>query len=68
MAAAKKTPKDILSAVSPNALLVAGWVVGVVGVLAGYYFAFYEPDFALFTVLARQAWPRRAGLDPARRT
>ncbi len=43
MAAAKKTPKDILSAVSPNALLVAGWVVGVVGVLAGYYFAFYEP-------------------------
>lgn len=27
------------------------------------YFAFYEPDFALFTVLARQAWPRRAGLD-----
>jgi hypothetical protein len=26
-------------------------------------FAWYEPDFALFTVLARQGWPRRAGVD-----
>lgn len=28
------------------------------------YFAFYEPDFALATVLARQAWPLRPGLRP----
>ena len=26
------------------------------------YFAFYEPDFALFTVLRRQDWPQRKGL------
>lgn len=26
------------------------------------YLAFYEPDFALFTVLKRQAWPERAGV------
>jgi hypothetical protein len=26
------------------------------------WLAFYEPDFALFTVLARQAWPQRAGV------
>jgi len=26
------------------------------------YFAFYEPDFALATVLARQAWPLRPGM------
>jgi hypothetical protein len=26
------------------------------------YLAFYEPDFALFTVLKRQAWPRREGV------
>jgi hypothetical protein len=26
------------------------------------YFAFYDPDFALDTVLKRQAWPERAGL------
>lgn len=26
------------------------------------YFAFYEPDFALATVLARQAWPPRTGV------
>lgn len=25
------------------------------------YFAFYDPDFALFTVLRRQPWPERAG-------
>jgi hypothetical protein len=27
------------------------------------YFAFYDPDFALFTVLKRQPWPKRAGVD-----
>jgi len=27
------------------------------------YFAFYDEDFALFTVLKRQAWPLRAGRD-----
>jgi hypothetical protein len=26
-------------------------------------FAWYEPDFALFTVLARQDWPSRPGVD-----
>lgn len=26
------------------------------------WLAFYEPDFALFTVLERQGWPRRAGV------
>jgi hypothetical protein len=26
------------------------------------WFAFYDPDFALFTVLRRQPWPERAGL------
>jgi len=26
------------------------------------YFAFYEPDFALATVVKRQAWPARAGV------
>jgi len=26
------------------------------------WLAFYDPDFALFTVLRRQAWPERAGL------
>jgi hypothetical protein len=26
-------------------------------------FAWYEPDFALFAALARQDWPRRAGVD-----
>lgn len=26
------------------------------------YFAFYEPDFALATVVKRQAWPRRPGV------
>jgi hypothetical protein len=26
-------------------------------------FAWYEPDFALFTALARQDWPRRPGVD-----
>ena len=26
------------------------------------YFAFYDPDFALATVIARQAWPARGGL------
>lgn len=28
------------------------------------YFAFYEPDFALATVVARQPWPLRAGMRP----
>ncbi len=28
------------------------------------YFAFYDPDTALFTVIRRQAWPARAGLEP----
>jgi hypothetical protein len=27
------------------------------------WFAFYDPDFALFTVLRRQPWPQRAGLS-----
>jgi hypothetical protein len=27
------------------------------------YFAFYDPDFALFTILKRQPWPKRAGVD-----
>lgn len=27
------------------------------------WFAFYDPDFALFTVLRRQSWPEREGLD-----
>jgi hypothetical protein len=27
------------------------------------YFAFYDPDFALFTVVKRQSWPVRAGLQ-----
>lgn len=26
------------------------------------YFAFYDPDFALFTILKRQNWPERAGV------
>ncbi|MDE2251444.1 MAG: hypothetical protein KGL25_08575 [Gammaproteobacteria bacterium] len=26
------------------------------------YFAFYDPDFALFTVIRRQDWPLRAGM------
>ena len=28
------------------------------------YFAFYEPDFALATVVARQPWPLRSGMRP----
>jgi hypothetical protein len=28
------------------------------------FFAFYDPDFALFTVLKRQHWPARAGVPP----
>lgn len=28
------------------------------------YFAFDDPDFALQTVLARQAWPQRTGIPP----
>ena len=28
------------------------------------FFAFYDPDFALFTVLKRQHWPGRAGVPP----
>jgi hypothetical protein len=31
------------------------------------YFAFYDPDFALATVLARQPWPKRAGLHEGTR-
>jgi hypothetical protein len=27
-------------------------------------FAYYDPDFALFTVLERQAWPKRPGAPP----
>ena len=27
-------------------------------------FAFYDPDFALFTILARQPWPVRPGMRP----
>jgi hypothetical protein len=27
------------------------------------YFAFYDPDFALFTVIKRQAWPQRPGRE-----
>lgn len=27
------------------------------------YFAFYDPDFALATVVRRQGWPQRAGLN-----
>jgi Tfp pilus assembly protein PilO len=43
MAAAKKSPKDFLGGINPNAAIVAGWVVAVVAVLALYYFVFYEP-------------------------
>ena len=43
MAAAKKSPKDLLGGINPNAAIVAGWVVAVVAVLALYYFVFYEP-------------------------
>jgi Tfp pilus assembly protein PilO len=43
MAAAKKSPKDLLGGINPNAAVVAGWVVAVVAVLALYYFVFYEP-------------------------
>lgn len=32
------------------------------GMLLEPHFAFLDPDFALFTVLARQAWPPRAGV------
>lgn len=30
------------------------------------WLAFHDDDFALFTVLERQAWPVRAGMDPPR--
>lgn len=43
MAAAKKSPKDLLGGINPNAAIVGGWVVAVVAVLALYYFVFYEP-------------------------
>ena len=43
MAAAKKSAKDVFGALSLNAVLVVGWVFGVVAVLASYYFLFYEP-------------------------
>ncbi|MEO6171972.1 MAG: hypothetical protein ABIP02_02530 [Arenimonas sp.] len=31
------------------------------------YFAFYDPDFALATVVRRQDWPQRPGLDKSTR-
>ncbi len=43
MAAAKKSAKDVLGGLNLNIVVVAGWVVGVVAVLALYYFVFYEP-------------------------
>lgn len=43
MAAAKKSAKDVLGALGPNAVLMIIWVVGVIVVLAGYLFAFYQP-------------------------
>lgn len=43
MAAAKKSPKDLLGSMGPNAVLVIIWVLGVVVVLAGYLFGFYQP-------------------------
>ncbi len=43
MAAAKKSAKDVLGGLNLNIVVVAGWVVGVVAVLAIYYFVFYEP-------------------------
>jgi type IV pilus assembly protein PilO len=43
MAAAKKSAKDVLGALGPNAVLVMIWVLGVIVVLAGYLFGFYQP-------------------------
>ncbi|MEZ4406709.1 MAG: type 4a pilus biogenesis protein PilO [Polyangiales bacterium] len=42
MAAAKKGGINVGS-LSPNALVVIGWFVALVGVLAAYYFLFYDP-------------------------
>lgn len=43
MAAAKKSAKDLLGTLGPNAVLVIIWVVGVIVVVSGYLFAFYQP-------------------------
>lgn len=43
MAAAKPNPKEVLSGLNPNIAVVGVWVVGIVAVLATYYFVFYEP-------------------------
>lgn len=42
MAAAKKAGINVGS-LSPNALVVIGWFVALVGILAAYYFLFYDP-------------------------
>lgn len=56
MAAAKKSAKDLLGAMGPNTVLVIIWVLGVVVVLAGYLFVFYQPlDEERTTALTRKA-------------
>jgi type IV pilus assembly protein PilO len=49
MAAAKKSAKDLLGGLNMNVVLVLGWVVAVVAMLAAYYFIFYEPLSEEFT-------------------
>ena len=43
MAAAKRSAKDVVGSLSPNAIVVTVWVVLVVGIIAAYYFLFFEP-------------------------
>ncbi len=64
MAAAKKSPKDLLSSLGPNAVLVMIWVLGVIIVLAGYLFGFYQPLDEERTT----AQSRKVALQTQRRT
>jgi type IV pilus assembly protein PilO len=64
MAAAKKSPKDLLGSLGPNAVLVMIWVLGVIVVLAGYLFGFYQPLDEERTA----AQSRKTALQTQRRT
>ncbi len=64
MAAAKKSPKDLLGSLGPNAVLVMIWVLGVIIVLAGYLFGFYQPLDEERTA----AQTRKVALQTQRRT
>ncbi len=42
-AGTKRSAKDVLGSLNPNTALVVVWAIAVVAILAGYFFALYQP-------------------------